>query len=68
MDLPLVVFEYPPASGIGYSPDTLAELCKIPTVVAVKDWSSDIVAYEKNLERCAPRAGPWRCCRPSRCR
>ena len=49
VDLPLVVFEYPPASGIGYSPDTLAELCKIPTVVAVKDWSSDIVAYEKNL-------------------
>ena len=49
VDLPLVVFEYPPASGIGYSPDTLAELCKIPTVVAVKDWSNDIVAYEKNL-------------------
>jgi len=49
VDLPLIVFEYPPASGIGYSPDTLAELCKIPTVVAVKDWSSDIVAYEKNL-------------------
>jgi 4-hydroxy-tetrahydrodipicolinate synthase len=49
VDLPLVVFEYPPASGIGYGPDTLAELCKIPTVVAVKDWSSDIVAYEKNL-------------------
>jgi 4-hydroxy-tetrahydrodipicolinate synthase len=49
VDLPLVVFEYPPASGIGYSPDTLAELCKIPAVVAVKDWSSDIVAYERNL-------------------
>jgi 4-hydroxy-tetrahydrodipicolinate synthase len=49
VDLPLVVFEYPPASGIGYSPDTLTELCKIPTVVAVKDWSNDIVAYEKNL-------------------
>jgi len=48
--LPLVVFEYPPASGIGYSPDTLAELCKIPTVVAVKDWSNDIVAYERNLK------------------
>ncbi|MET0850912.1 MAG: dihydrodipicolinate synthase family protein [Candidatus Rokuibacteriota bacterium] len=49
VDLPLVVFEYPPASGIGYSPDTLAALCKIPTVVAVKDWSNDIVAYERNL-------------------
>jgi 4-hydroxy-tetrahydrodipicolinate synthase len=49
VDLPLVVFEYPPASGIGYSPETLAELCKIPTVVAVKDWSNDIVLFEKNL-------------------
>ena len=49
VDLPLIVFEYPPASGIGYSPDTLAALCKIPTVAAVKDWSNDIVAYERNL-------------------
>ncbi len=49
VDLPLIVFEYPPASGIGYSPETLAELCKIPSVAGVKDWSNDIVAYEKNL-------------------
>ena len=49
VDLPLVVFEYPPASGIGYHPDALAALCKIPSVVAVKDWSNDIVAYERNL-------------------
>ena len=49
VDLPLIVFEYPPASGIGYSSETLAELCKIPAVAAVKDWSNDIVSYEKNL-------------------
>ena len=49
VDLPLVVFEYPVASGIGYSPETLAELCKIPTVSAIKDWSNEIVSYEKNL-------------------
>ena len=49
VDLPLIVFEYPPASGMGYSPETLGELCKIPSVVGVKDWSNDIVAYEKNL-------------------
>ena len=49
VDLPLIVFEYPSASGIGYSPETLAELCKIPSVAGVKDWSNDIVAYEKNL-------------------
>jgi 4-hydroxy-tetrahydrodipicolinate synthase len=49
VDLPLIVFEYPPASGIGYHPETLAELCKISAVAGVKDWSNDIVAYERNL-------------------
>jgi 4-hydroxy-tetrahydrodipicolinate synthase len=49
VELPLIVFEYPPATGIGYSPETLAGLCKIPSVVAVKDWSNDIVAFERNL-------------------
>ena len=48
-DLPIVVFEYPPASGIGYAPETLARLCEIPQVAAVKDWSNDIVAFERNL-------------------
>jgi len=48
-DLPIVVFEYPPASGIGYAPETLAMLADIPKVVAVKDWSNEIVAFERNL-------------------
>ena len=48
-DLPIIVFEYPPASGIGYAPETLARLAAIPQVAAVKDWSNDIVALERNL-------------------
>ncbi|HET7340637.1 MAG TPA: dihydrodipicolinate synthase family protein [Methylomirabilota bacterium] len=48
-DLPIIVFEYPPASGIGYAPQTLARLCEIPQVAGVKDWSNDIVAFERNL-------------------
>jgi len=48
-DLPIVVFEYPPASGIGYAPETLARLAEIPHVAAVKDWSNEIVAFERNL-------------------
>jgi 4-hydroxy-tetrahydrodipicolinate synthase len=47
--LPIVAFEYPPASGIGYLPETLARVAEIPQVVAVKDWSNDIVAFEQNL-------------------
>ena len=49
VDLPLVVFQYPPASGIGYTPETLSQLVQIPTVAAVKEWSNDIVAFERNL-------------------
>jgi 4-hydroxy-tetrahydrodipicolinate synthase len=48
-DLPIVVFEYPPASGIGYAPETLARLARIPQVAAVKDWTNEIVALEANL-------------------
>jgi len=47
--LPIIVFEYPPASGIGYAPETLARLCEIPQVAGVKDWSNEIVAFERNL-------------------
>jgi len=50
VDIPIIVFEYPPASGIGYAPETLARLTEIPTVAGVKDWSNDIVAYERNLK------------------
>ena len=49
VDLPLVVFQYPPASGIGYAPETLRQLTEIPNVAAVKEWSNDIVAFERNL-------------------
>jgi 4-hydroxy-tetrahydrodipicolinate synthase len=47
--LPIVAFEYPPATGIGYAPETLARLAQIPQVVGVKDWSNEIVAFEQNL-------------------
>src|SRR5918996_3746578 len=30
--LPIIAFEYPPASGIGYLPETLARLAEIPGV------------------------------------
>ena len=49
VDLPMVVFQYPPSQGIGYAPDTLVKLTEIPQVAAVKDWSNDIVTFERNL-------------------
>jgi 4-hydroxy-tetrahydrodipicolinate synthase len=49
VDLPIIVFQYPPASGIGYAPETLIRLAEIPSVAGVKEWSNDIVAFERNL-------------------
>jgi 4-hydroxy-tetrahydrodipicolinate synthase len=49
VDIPIIVFEYPPASGIGYAPETLAKLAEIPQIAGVKDWSNEIVAFERNL-------------------
>jgi 4-hydroxy-tetrahydrodipicolinate synthase len=48
-DVSMVVFQYPLASGIGYTPDTLARLVEIPHVAAVKEWSNDIVGFEASL-------------------
>lgn len=50
VSLPLVVFVYPEWTGMHYSPQLLARLCSIDSVVAVKEWSLDIHAHERNLE------------------
>jgi 4-hydroxy-tetrahydrodipicolinate synthase len=49
VDLPMVVFQYPLALGLGYQEETLVKLTEIEQVVAVKEWSNDILAFEKNL-------------------
>jgi 4-hydroxy-tetrahydrodipicolinate synthase len=48
-DLPLVVFAYPAWTGMHYDAETMARICAIPSVVAVKDWTLDIGVYERNL-------------------
>jgi 4-hydroxy-tetrahydrodipicolinate synthase len=49
-DLPLIAFNYPLASGQGYTPETLVRLAEtVPSVVAMKDWCNDVVQHEKNL-------------------
>jgi 4-hydroxy-tetrahydrodipicolinate synthase len=48
--LPMVVFQYPPATGVGYTPEILVKLSDIPQVAAIKEWSNDIVAFERNLK------------------
>jgi 4-hydroxy-tetrahydrodipicolinate synthase len=48
--LPMIAFVYPATSGLRLGTDALVRICsEIDNVVAVKEWSNDIVAYERNL-------------------
>jgi 4-hydroxy-tetrahydrodipicolinate synthase len=49
-DLPLICFNYPMATGLGYPFDTMLQLFdKVPTIRAIKDWCNDAMAHEKHI-------------------
>jgi 4-hydroxy-tetrahydrodipicolinate synthase len=49
-DLPLILFQYPLASGLTYPLPTLLELAdEVPTVRAIKDWSGDPALAERHV-------------------
>ena len=46
-DLPLIVFQYPLATGQGYPKDTLLKLCEeVPQVRAIKYWIGNVPHHE----------------------
>lgn len=48
--LPMIAFIYPPPSGKCLGLDALLAICtEVDNVAAVKEWSNDIVLYERNL-------------------
>nr|WP_292619750.1 dihydrodipicolinate synthase family protein [Mesorhizobium sp.] len=49
-EIDLCIFQFPVASGVGYSTETLVRLATLPQVVAVKEGSGSPRAYEANLE------------------
>jgi 4-hydroxy-tetrahydrodipicolinate synthase len=49
-DLPLIVFQYPLASGQGYPLPTLLKLVEaVPQVRAIKDWSANPQLHERQI-------------------
>ena len=47
-DLPLILFQYPASTGLGYPLDTLIRLVEeIPSLQAIKDWSNDPALHER---------------------
>ena len=50
-DLPLICFQYPMSTGLGYPFETLLKLFdSVRTVRAIKDWSNDPMLHEKHIK------------------
>jgi 4-hydroxy-tetrahydrodipicolinate synthase len=49
-DLPLIVFQYPLATGQGYPKDTLLNMCEeVPSIRAIKDWIGNVPHHEWHI-------------------
>jgi 4-hydroxy-tetrahydrodipicolinate synthase len=49
-DLPLIVFQYPLATGQGYPKDTLLQMCEqVPSIRAIKDWIGNVPHHEWHI-------------------
>lgn len=58
-DLPIIVFEYPMTSGLGYPFDTLLKLFEeVPSIRAIKDWCADPMLHEKHIRTFQSRPRP----------
>jgi 4-hydroxy-tetrahydrodipicolinate synthase len=58
-DLPLIVFQYPLATGQGYPPATLERLFEeVPTIRAIKDWTAVVQHHERQIRDLQERKRP----------
>jgi len=46
--IPVSIFQYPLTSGFGYSPQTLSEMAAVDRVIAIKEGSDTMLAYDEN--------------------
>jgi 4-hydroxy-tetrahydrodipicolinate synthase len=58
-DLPIILFQYPAATGLGYPLDTLTRvLDEVPGIRAVKDWCADPMLHERHIRTLQSRSKP----------
>ncbi|HKA70273.1 MAG TPA: dihydrodipicolinate synthase family protein [Xanthobacteraceae bacterium] len=58
-DLPIIVFQYPLATGQGYPIDTLTRIAdEVSTVRAIKDWCANVQQHEMHVRLLQSRARP----------
>jgi 4-hydroxy-tetrahydrodipicolinate synthase len=49
-DLPLIVFQYPLATGQGYPKETLLRMCEeVPSIRAIKDWIGNVPHHDWHI-------------------
>lgn len=49
-DLPLILFQYPLNTGLGYPIDTLVRIAEeVPSIIAIKDWCNDPSLHERHI-------------------
>jgi 4-hydroxy-tetrahydrodipicolinate synthase len=57
--LPIIVFQYPLATGQGYPRDTLIKMVEeVPTIRAIKDWAGNVAQHEMQIRELQNRARP----------
>jgi 4-hydroxy-tetrahydrodipicolinate synthase len=57
--LPIIVFQYPLATGQGYPRDTLHKMIEaVPTIRAIKDWSGNVPQHELHIRELQSRKPP----------
>jgi 4-hydroxy-tetrahydrodipicolinate synthase len=58
-DLPIILFQYPMASGLGYPLETLLRLVEeVPQIRAIKDWCNDAMLHERHIRTLEGLARP----------
>ena len=58
-DLPLILFQYPLAGGLGYPVDTLLKILDaVPSVRAIKDWCNNVMQHERQVRLLQSRPAP----------
>ena len=58
-DLPIICFQYPMGSGLGYPFETLLELiAAVPSILAIKDWCNDPLLHERHINTLQGLARP----------
>src|SRR3984885_936040 len=57
--LPIIVFQYPLATGQGYPRDSLLRMLEeVPTIRAIKDWSGNLAQHEMQIRELQGRQRP----------